>query len=573
MMPWLQGDSGKRWLVSGLWLIEGASAAGYLFFLLRQMSLEGHFKFLFLQNLTSAAPGLVLGLVWYLGKGAAGLGHKVFKWPLASSRLWSALCGSPLSLLWLGVFFQPLFNHWGGKLSLDILGNLQLPGMRGFFHLSPAVYLQVLWAGPWLCLSLFLFWISGFWRYTRSSGAIQRPIPRGWQLFGLALVFYLALGTWTTLVYPATGDEPHYLLITHSLIHDHDLNLANNMAHHDFLDFYPSPNLDFHPAPSPAGQMISKHFPLLSVGLIPGYALLGRFGAAATIMLMAAGICVLLFKTALRLDATPTQAIWVFALAVASPPLAVYFDLIYYELPGALILLGGMYFWLRGGRAGLFSLALAAVLLPWLHLKYIPVSLFLGGLLFLTPRIRYRDLVLVLALAGLAALGFFAFFHAHYQFSVADNPYGRFSRLISEATLINALGIWVDRDFGILASAPLLLLMGLLGFLVTSIPWRARLFMVGIFCIDYILVARFDFTGSVASFSRHMIPASLLFWPLVPWGWKAVSDAWKKGRRRSGGGVALRWPAGVALFGAETKIMVAHPGPGAVPVSGIVRTG
>ena len=49
------------------------------------------------------------------------------------------------------------------------------------------------------------------------------------------LVLNLALVPYVARTWPATGDEPHYLLAAHSLVTDLDLDLANNYAQFDYL--------------------------------------------------------------------------------------------------------------------------------------------------------------------------------------------------------------------------------------------------------------------------------------------------------------------------------------------------
>ncbi len=44
----------------------------------------------------------------------------------------------------------------------------------------------------------------------------------------------------------ATGDEPHYLLTTHSILKDKDIDLKNNYDNKDYLRFYPTDLPDRH---------------------------------------------------------------------------------------------------------------------------------------------------------------------------------------------------------------------------------------------------------------------------------------------------------------------------------------
>ena len=81
----------------------------------------------------------------------------------------------------------------------------------------------------------------------------------------------------------STSDEPYYLLVAHSLLYDHDLDLTNNVVGRDYLPFYWG---DLPRAPraiqrTPDGRMYSRLYQgFQPVLLIPGYAAAGRQGAA-----------------------------------------------------------------------------------------------------------------------------------------------------------------------------------------------------------------------------------------------------------------------------------------------------
>src|SRR4051812_11138727 len=59
--------------------------------------------------------------------------------------------------------------------------------------------------------------------------------------FNLAIIgicFLLLLAVRLQQNQNITGDEPYYLLMTHSLVYDHDLALSNNYKNKDFTKFY-----------------------------------------------------------------------------------------------------------------------------------------------------------------------------------------------------------------------------------------------------------------------------------------------------------------------------------------------
>src|SRR5258708_3811624 len=88
----------------------------------------------------------------------------------------------------------------------------------------------------------------------------------------------------TQLRTPIDGDEPYYMLMTESLVRDHDLDLANqyrDLAHSDIgrLDLVPQPG----DPRGPHGEQYSRHEPFLPILLTPGYAVGGLPGAPPVI--------------------------------------------------------------------------------------------------------------------------------------------------------------------------------------------------------------------------------------------------------------------------------------------------
>ncbi|HEV7485703.1 MAG TPA: hypothetical protein VGQ65_08470 [Thermoanaerobaculia bacterium] len=151
---------------------------------------------------------------------------------------------------------------------------------------------------------------------------------------GYALMISLQLRT------PIDGDEPYYLLMTESLVHDHDLDLTNqyrDVAHSDIgrPDLLPQPG-----DPRGAhGEQYSRHEPFLPILLTPGFAVGGLPGALAVIGLFGA----LLARSTIRFledegigDAT-TRVL--FPLIAFGPPVIFYATRIWPEVPAAFFFL------------------------------------------------------------------------------------------------------------------------------------------------------------------------------------------------------------------------------------------
>jgi hypothetical protein len=180
-----------------------------------------------------------------------------------------------------------------------------------------------------------------------AAGALLLTIPLGFLAFAADVrwsanrAFFIAAIGYAVMVplqlrTPIDGDEPYYLLMTESLVRDHDLDLTNqyrDLAHSDAgrPDLLPQPG----DPRGPHGEQYSRHEPFLPILLTPGYALGGLPGALAVIALFGA----LLARSTIRFledegiaDAT-TRVL--FPLIAFGPPIVFYATRIWPEVPAA----------------------------------------------------------------------------------------------------------------------------------------------------------------------------------------------------------------------------------------------
>lgn len=172
---------------------------------------------------------------------------------------------------------------------------------------------------------------------------------------------------------PIDGDEPFYLLMTESLAHDGDLDLANqyrDLAHSatgrtDLAPFADDPK-------GAHGEQYSRHEPFLPLLLIPGFALGGLYGAVATIALFG----VLLVRSTFRWmedEGIPDAAARaVFPFFAFAPPVLFYATRIWPEVPAAFFFVEA----LRGMRDARMKRWLPALLgLVLLKLRFVLVAI------------------------------------------------------------------------------------------------------------------------------------------------------------------------------------------------------
>ncbi|HWW86191.1 MAG TPA: hypothetical protein VNZ26_21490, partial [Vicinamibacterales bacterium] len=209
--------------------------------------------------------------------------------------------------------------------------------------------------------------------FNPSSSAGTPPFaPRPRTIFAISLVIYLVLGFQFQSFYGLGGDEPHYLIITHSLLVDHDLDIANNHERRDFRAFFPGELRPDYLRRGQHGEIYSIHAPGLPALLLPGYALAGARGAVATMAFLGALTATAVFTLAALLSGELT-ALLVWAVVCLTIPFVPHAWMIYPELPGALIVAWAT-LWLWGrppSRRELLLRGSVLAVLPWLHTKFV----------------------------------------------------------------------------------------------------------------------------------------------------------------------------------------------------------
>ena len=167
----------------------------------------------------------------------------------ALRRYVAVAIGGVLVFVFLALAARPLQIEVDSYLAFVTLGVLIVAACWAFVALSPAEDVR--------------------WSATRAALA--------------AGVLYLAIIP-LMLRTPIDGDEPYYVLITESMVGDHDLDLANqyrDLAHSATGRTDLTPQLG--DPVGPRGELYSRHEPFLPLLLIPGYLLGGLGGAIATI--------------------------------------------------------------------------------------------------------------------------------------------------------------------------------------------------------------------------------------------------------------------------------------------------
>ncbi|MFH0789910.1 MAG: hypothetical protein V2B13_20150 [Pseudomonadota bacterium] len=343
------------------------------------------------------------------------------------------------------------------------------------------------------------------------------------------------------LHYLLTGDEPSYLLITHSLVFDGDLDLSNNRQDYVYFNRHQllgdQFGFNFYNRIA-QGRLTGKerdwgdrqyfiNRPGLPALIAPAY-WIGfqtekriRFAVLVWINLMAAFLVVLLFYLA-RAHSGPIPAASVAIYFAMTSPMIYYSSQVYPDLPAAFFLAGALLGLIKAKKKwAILATGLLVAYLPWLHERFIGLFLVLIVAALFRPDFRRRwFLFLVLPLLSLIFQGIY-----YYSFYGLPFPLNSHKALSFFAIPRGLLALGTDRDKGLLFINPLIIL----SFFGLIPLWRQdrRLTITLIFLLLAFLVpvASFpDWHGGICPPLRYLV--ILVPLSIIPIGTLFKNDSW-----------------------------------------------
>lgn len=369
---------------------------------------------------------------WLLAALLAGFLGPILVRRVPASRLWPLALTAFVCLPWLPGPVPPAFLIWQGPMA-TLVWVLVVIGL----------------AAPLAA------------RVTHSWFADARRAP--WLMAAVVAVASV-VGAWTLRGILPTGDEPHYLVITQSLLLDHDLRIENNHQRGDYTQY-----LDFEVKPDylqrgTDGQIYSIHAPGVSAIVAPAFAIAGWPGAVAVVVALAAAASALIWLTAWRLTGDAGAA-WIAAAAFSlTAPGYFHAFTIFPDGPGALFVAVGLWALVQLERrvelspARLAGVGAALAVLPWLHTRFSLIAGTLG--LVLVGRIvgrsdRVRALLAFGAVPVISAIAWFGFFWFIWGTPNPAAPYGRDTQSALSHLQPSLPGLLFDQQFGLIPNAPI----------------------------------------------------------------------------------------------------------------------
>ncbi len=361
------------------------------------------------------------------------------------------------------------------------------------------------------------------------------PLWRIWLLsfliFALTAVVFHARGI------QLSGDEPHYLMMSQSLVEDGDLDLKNNLQQKTYMQYLPA-ELRFHGLVH-NGKYHSYHLPGISLLMVPGFILFrllnGAVPAALFFRLCAAFLGAFfalgLFQ-ALRAFLPDKENGMAFVFFLTTFPLVFHAVHLYPELPAATLMIFAYLSSREQNRQGgipspagdshpprrqhsTFWPGLLLAFIPWLHLKYaLPaalLALYISAGIWRRDAARIKRLGAFFAAPALSLLLLAVYSKTLYgSFNPGSiSPEKNFFSIPLVLKVETLLSFFLDQRDGLLVYAPFLLLL----FLVLKKEIRARikdLWLLGAIFLLYLL--SHAYTTVRGGYSPAARPTLFVFW-------------------------------------------------------------
>lgn len=367
------------------------------------------------------------------------------------------------------------------------------------------------------------------------------------------------LSAWAADPRTPGGDEPHYLMITQSILKDGDIDIQNNHDNKDWASFIGG---DLRPdlrVRGLHGEAYSIHAPGVSALVAPVFQFFGYKGARFVLVLITAIGAMLTWRVCWRVTDSAAAAWCGWAAIVLTPTFALQSFMVFPDAPGFLVVAAATLLLVRFSRGDLpgtvpvFLTGIALASLPWLHTRFAVLAAGFGAVIALRllvpgtipprrknllapeldpdPVITVEDrvirLIALLLVPVISAGLWFWFFKAHYGTIDPRAPYGPEEQRLT--WIVPAiLALFFDGSYGIAAYAPAVALALMSWWRRTETYTRRLSIELALILLAYLAVVttvRMWWAGNPATPARFMMAALPLLAVPIAAAWTRVAAA------------------------------------------------
>jgi hypothetical protein len=351
-------------------------------------------------------------------------------------------------------------------------------------------------------------------------------------LVALALFGFL-YGVRQYVQHPLSGDEPHYLLMDYSVVHDRDLDLKNNYQNFDYFRYYPAPTPD-HASPlnkdRPFSGWYSFHGAGLPLLMLPAFLWNERTGPMLVMLLLATTVLLLTWWWTWLLTKNARASLAATVLLAASYFFNGLSGYIYPDFVTAGLLLAALIILQRYYTQAVWQAVFAGLLvaMAFVHAKSLAIALPLGGIMLYKAYKQQKRIPWSMFVVGVPfALLFFWVTHRWFGTWNPAGIYPTYLGMVSPFSSIPA-SLWdVRRGLFVYNPALLLILCGV------PLWWRAHrqsLSRVAIAIVPaYVITMSFsEWWGGYAPLGRYLMDFVPALMPAVAFFLLAVRTRYQK---------------------------------------------
>jgi hypothetical protein len=450
----------------------------------------------------------------------------------------SFIFGLPsLTIAALPVFLK--LNSRLSTLDLKVLGWVYKPS-GGFVHFMASGYFILLILAV-IIMSLMFTLMVRFTKRLHDESSRFSDIQISKMILTALFVFMAVTTAYVTVIYPPTGDEPHYLTIAQSIGNDLDVNLENQyMTDKTYRSFYPVelPYESLHTAIGKDGKgMYSNHNAGVSFLMAPFLKVGGRLGVGLLMNALCAILGTFLFLFLRHIKISVQTSVFTSIIFSITSPVLMSSSLALTEIPAALLILFcAVYMYcIYGKDDGFYDIDIAGIrikhasviyflsigAMTWLHSKLIFMSVIFYAVYYVLT-IRKKKYIFKMEILNNLSLGVVAVCFGLYYFLI----YGKSAATGSVSILKNnsfffIFDIWnfiksffaimFDRNYGIIIYNPLFII-SIWGALLAWQKKNFRLLIIFLITVPYYSIFLFwsDWTGSMIP-ARQMVPMAMLW--------------------------------------------------------------
>ena len=445
-------------------------------------------------------------------------------------------------------------------------------------------------AGPlrWVIAGAAIAGSIGMWAQSREWHATiligRRPTRAA--VFVVTLALYVFLGLWSLQTVGLGGDEPQYLIITHSLLADRDLQIENNHRRGDYHAFFRGELPPDYLRRGTNGEIYSVHAPGLPALLLPAYAIGGAAGAVIMMCVLGALAALAVFDVATPLGGSAIGLL-TWASVCLTVPWMPYSWSLFPEMAGAAIVAWAVV-WLveigppEGGhyvRGGVSSYAVSGFsrtpgtwlwrgaclgLLPWLHTKFVVLLAALTLLLLWRVRSRLTNAAAFLVPILVSSVMWLGFFYVVYGTPDPQAPYGTAytNQLVRFANVPRSLlGLLFDQKFGLLVYSPVYFVAAAgVWVLICDRAWRGLVFALVLTALPYVVSSSryYMWWGGSSAPARFLVPVLPLLAPMVAAGLARIRTTVARAAVVASIGIAFLLAA-CGVFWPERSLLFSEP--------------